>query len=468
MRMNCLFLCLVATASAANAMAEDTSRDQPERPSLSAPTPLPAIAAPAREWKAIQEDRFLLKGQATYVAQTKPAFQAAYTLPGFNSLSSRNEQSRTATATAYLGARLWRDAEFYVNEEMVIGVPFSDLHGLAAVPNSEIQKASGPNPLIYTPRAFLRQTWRLGGNAQQVPSDLNQLAGAIQSHRLVLSVGKLSVMDIFDGNAYAHDGRHDFFNWVNVAGGAYDYAADVRGFSIGAALEYYNDQWAFRVGRFMVPRQSNGLQLDYSIAKFHGDQVEIEHSHSLGGLPGKWRALVFRNVEMMGRFDDALAYATEHGGAVDVANVRRANAKYGYVLGLEQSLATDLNVFARLSWNNGQTEMFTYTEVERSASVGASLGGSRWNRGQDTLAIAFTGNGLSQEHQDYLAAGGTGFLIGDGRLNYRTERLVEAYYSLAMTKSCWLTANWQHIVDPAYNADRGPVNIFGVRLHTEF
>jgi high affinity Mn2+ porin len=472
MRVNNLLLFVTAMIAAASATAEDmqtsASATEPERVSMSTPTPFPVLTPAPREWKESQEDRFLLKGQASYVAQTKPTFPAAYTLPGYNSLSTQTEQSHTATATVYLGARLWRGAEFYLNEEMVIGVPFSDLHGLAAVPNSEIQKASGPTPLFYMPRAFLRQIWGLDGDADQVSSGINQLAGSIQSRRLVLSVGKLSAMDIFDGNTYAHDGRRDFLNWVNVAGGAYDYAADVRGYSIGAALEGYYDAWAFRAGRFMEPRQSNGLQLNFSIANFHGDQIEVEHSHDLGELPGKLRALAFRNVALMGRFDDALAYAAQNGGTPDVANVRRANTKYGYVVGVEQEVARNVGVFGRLSWNNGQTEMFSYTEVEGSASAGASVNGKLWGRDGDTIGAAFTVNEISKVHQDYLAAGGTGFLIGDGRLNYRPETLVEIYYSLKVRKDTWVTANWQHIANPAYNADRGPVDIFGVRVHAEF
>ena len=433
-----------------------------------APKPAPEpVGAGERPAESGQQD-FELKGQLTYIGQVKPSFGAAYTLPGFNSLSSSKEESRSITATAYLGARVWPGGEAYINEEMVIGVPFSNLTGLAAVPNTELQKASGPDPLFYMPRAFIRQTWGLGGETQRADSGFNQLAGAFQSRRLVLSAGKLSIMDIFDGNAYAHDGRRDFFNWVNVAGGAFDYAADVRGYSIGAAIEYYRDQWVFRAGRFMVPRQSNGLQLNYSIMNFHGDQAEIEHDHELAGLPGKVRLLLFQNRELMGRFADALAWAAQRGGTPDVANVRRPDTKRGFVLNLEQSVARDLSVFARLSRNDGQTEMFSYTEVERSIQLGASLSGDRWGRHGDTVGLAWTVNGLSAVHRAYLAAGGTGFLIGDGRLDYRPETLGEMYYSVLLGKARWLTADWSHIVNPAYNADRGPVNVFGVRLHAEF
>lgn len=436
------------------------------------PMDVALASPPARQTteETVPQQDFDLKGQITYIYQKKPAFNAAYTLPGFNSLSTEREQSHSLTTTAYLGFRPWSGAEVYANEEMVLGVPLSGLAGLASVPNSELQKASGPHPLFYTPRIFLRQTWNLGsGEAEQVESGINQLAGSLDKQRLVLSAGKLSIVDIFDNNAFAHDGRKDFFNWVAVAHGAFDYAADVRGYTWGAALEYYRDEWVFRGGRFAVPRQSNGLQLNYSLMNFYGDQVEIEHAHELAGQPGKLRFLAFRNRELMGRFDDALAHAAANGGgAPDVGNVRRPNIKHGYGVNLEQNLTGTLGVFARTSWNDGGSEMFSYTEVERSAQVGLSLKGAQWGREQDTLGLALVQNGLSKSHQDYLAAGGTGFLIGDGKINYRPERLFEGYFSVALASKSWLTVDYQHFNNPAYNADRGPVSVWGVRLHTEF
>lgn len=411
-----------------------------------------------------------LKWQITYIYQKKPAFNAAYTLPGFNSLSTQREQSHSFTTTAYPGFRPWSGAEVYANEEMVLGVPFSGLTGLASVPNSELQKAAGSNPLFYTPRIFLRQTWNLSnGEKEQVESGINQLAGSMDRRRLVLSAGKLSAVDIFDNNSFAHDGRNDFFNWVNVAHGAFDYAADVRGYTWGAALEYYRDDWAFRVGRFAVPRESNGLQLNFSLMNFHGDQIEIEHTHEIAGQTGKIRFLAFLNRELMGKFDDALAYAAANGGgAPDVGNVRRPNTKHGYGVNLEQNLTSNLGIFARTSWNDGGTEMFSYTEVEQSTQVGLSLKGIQWGRVQDTLGLALVQNRLSKAHQDYLAAGGTGFLIGDGQINYRPERTFEGYYSVALARKSRLTFDYQHFNNPAYNADRGPTSVWGVRLHTEF
>lgn len=411
-----------------------------------------------------------LKGQMTYIFQDKPTFSANYTLPGYNSLSPDKEQSHSFTATGYLGYRPWSGAEVYFNEEMVLGVPFSGLTGLASVPNAELQKASGPDPIFYIPRIFIRQTWDLGNSEYEyVLSGFNQLAGYVDSQRLVMSAGKMSVVDIFDNNSFAHDGRKDFFNWVNVTYGAFDYAADVRGYTWGAALEYYRDDWVVRAGRFAVPRQSNGLQLNYSIMNFHGDQIEIERDYQIANQSGKLRFLAFRNRELMGRFDDAIVYASEKGDSIpDVSNVRRTNTKHGYGVNLEQDLTSNLGVFARTSWNDGGTEMFSYTETERSNQVGLSLNGTQWGRSDDTLGLAFVENELSTAHQEYLSLGGTGFLIGDGKLNYRPERAVESYYSFAIAKKSWISFDFQHFNNPAYNADRGPLYVLGMRAHTEF
>ena len=449
------FLCLALGAQLGDCLAEE-------------PSPSTQYAPLAPEIQEASED-FAAKGQLTYVYQRKPAFQSAASLPGYNTLSPDREQSHSLTATAYLGFRPWTGGELYVNGEMALGVPLSGLQGLAAVPNGELQKASGPSPIYYLSRLFLRQTWAMGGEQKFVESGINQLAGTLDSRRVVLTAGRMSIVDIFDVTTFAHDTRNDFLNWTNIAGGAFDYAADVRGYTWGAALELYYDEWVVRGGRFAVPQESNGLQLNFNLANYHGDEVELEHNHEIGGLTGKLRLLAFRNREWMGRFDDALAYAAANGGgAPSVDNVRRANSKHGFILSFEQQLTGDIRFFSRRSWNDGQTEMYSYTEVERSTQAGIAIRGERWGRDRDTFGLAYVENGLSKQHQDYLAAGGSGFLIGDGYLNYRQERVFESYYSLALAKVAWLSFDVQRIANPAYNADRGPVNIYGVRTHLEF
>lgn len=218
----------------------------------------------------------------------------------------------------------------------------------------------------------------------------------------------------------------------------------------------------------MVPLESNGLRLDTRIAKYHGDQVEIEHDHMIGDQPGKVRLLAFRNKEVMGNYTDAFAYAAAHGGTPDVALVRKENIKTGYGINLEQSLRTDVGVFARAGWNDGKTETYSFAEIERSLSAGVAVKGDSWHREKDTVGFALIQNGLSKAHQDYLSAGGLGVFLGDGRLNYRPERILEAYYNWNLFKEVSLMADLQHLDNPGYNADRGPVWIGSLRLHAEF
>jgi hypothetical protein len=404
--------------------------------------------------------------QATYIWQQKPSFAAPYT--GEYSLRPEREKAYTFSATAFFGWRPWRDGEFYVNPEVVQGVPMSQLRGLGGMTNGEQQKSSGPHPTLYRARMFVRQTWNLGGEREAIASDANQLAGMADSRRVVITAGSFAVIDIFDSSAFAHDPRTQFLNWALLANGAFDFAADARGYSWGAAAEYMHDDWAIRFGRFMVPKESNGLPLDTRIFKYHGDQIEIERKHVVNGQEGKLRLLAFRNKASMGGFRDALADAAATGGVPDVASVRRDRAKHGVGINAEQHLSADIGVFARASWNDGKSETYAFTEIERALSLGTVIKGGGWRRQDDRLGFALIRNGLSQAHRDYLAAGGHGAFIGDGRLRYRPESIAEAYYSFSIAKGAWLTFDLQHIVHPAYNADRGPVRVGSIRLHAEY
>lgn len=418
-----------------------------------------ADIADAEDWNA--------KFQATYVWQDKRPFSAAYS--GANSLSADKEKSYSFTATAMLGWRPWAGGELYFNPEAAQGVPLSNLTGLGGFTNGEIARSSGPTITLYRARAFLRQTWGMGGEQEAVESAGNQLAGSVDKRRWVLTAGNLSVLDVFDGNAYSHDPRTQFLNWSLMTYGAYDYAADARGYSWGAALEWYHDDWVVRAGRFIQPKEPNQQALDPHIFQHYGDQIEIEHTHTLGGQPGKLRLLAFRNRAKMSRFRDALDLAACTGGTPSIDDVRNGEQiKHGFGLNLEQAVSDDLGLFARASWADGKTETYAFTEIDRSLSGGAVLKGTAWGRGQDSLGVAMARNGLSKLHRNYLAAGGLGFFIGDGRLNYRPETVFEAFYNLNLTKAAWITLDWQHIRNPAYNADRGPANVASARLHTEF
>ncbi|KAF1042861.1 MAG: hypothetical protein GAK35_02482 [Herbaspirillum frisingense] len=381
-------------------------------------------------------------------------------------MRTQAEKSYSFSGTLFFGYRVAPGTELYFNPEVVQSSPMSNLTGLGGMLNSEQQKSSGASPTFYRARLFLRQTWNLGGDTTRQASQANQLAGDLSARRVVLTAGNYAVSDIFDGNAFAHDGRTQFLNWSLLTHGAYDYAADTRGYTWGAALEYYDDDWVYRFGRYLMPRASNGQQLDTRIFRHFGDQAEIEHSHTLAGQPGKLRLMVFRNRMVSGSFRDALAAAG--GGAPEVADVRKEQSKYGAGINAEQNLAQDIGMFLRASWNDGKTETYSFTEVERSVTLGLSMNGQRWLRADDVLGIAGIRNGLSKAHRDYLAAGGTGVFIGDGRLNYRPEDIIEAYYNVRLSKATTLGFDVQKIFHPAYNADRGPLIVFGGRLHAEF
>jgi len=297
---------------------------------------------------------------------------------------------------------------------------------------------------------------------------MNQLAGPVPGERVVLTAGKLSITDIFTRSSYIGDPRTQFLNWSLMTHGAWDFAADARGYSWGVALEYFDEGWALRAARFTMPRESNGLALNPHIFQSFGDQVELEHSHTLGGEAGKLRLLAYRNQADMGGYRDSIADASASGGTPDLATSRKRRVKYGFGINIEQSVSSSVGIFARASWNNGEAEEFAFTEVDRSISAGVLIKGAAWRRASDSLGVALVRNGISGPHRDYLAAGGLGFFIGDGQLSYRTENIFEAFYSFGIVKEVWLSADFQRIFDPAYNADRGPVSVASARLHYGF
>lgn len=428
-----------------------------------------AAATPVRAADE-QYESWMAKGQSTYIWQQKPGFGAAYS--GQNSLSAAREKSYTFTATGYFGARPWNGGEVYFNPEVTQGSAFSNLSGLAGFTNGELTKVSGSNPTFYRQRLFLRQTWNLGGGREQIESDLNQMAGMVDKNRLVLTVGNFSVLDVFDDNTYAKDPRSQFMNWDNWSYAAFDYAADSRGYGWGFAAEWYKDDWVLRFGRMTGPREPNGLPLDYQLGRHYGDQVELERAYSLGERPGKIRILAWRNRAILASYNDALTYGLTNPGDPNhqwITKVRTGEKiKYGYGVNVEQSVAKYAGVFLRAMKADGRTETYAFTEADASLSAGLSVNGGAWGRGKDTAGIALARNMLSPDRRNYLAAGGISFFIGDGALNYRGENLFEIYYNLNIWKAVGLSLDYQHVQNPAYNADRGPVNFFAARLHAEF
>lgn len=407
-----------------------------------------------------------LRYQATYVWQGKRPMGAAYTGP--NSLVPDRERSYSFTGTVFAGWRLAPATELYFNPELALGLPLSGLTGLGGFTNGEMARTTGRNPNLYRSRLFLRQTWGMGGDREELEGEANQLAGSVDARRIVLTAGNFSALDVFDDNAYSHEPRRQFMNWSLMTHGAWDYPADSRGYTWGAALEYISPDWAARAGRFLQPKVSNGLPLNTDWRSSYGDVAELELPYAIAGHGGRARLLAFRNVAVMGGFDDAVAAGARLAQTPDLAGVRRRQAKRGWGINLEQSLARDTGAFMRASRGDGRTETYAFTEIDRSLSAGLSFNGRRWQRAADEAGIALVRNGLSADHRRYLQAGGLGFFLGDGRLNYRPERTLEAWYSFKFTAPLWLTLDYQRVANPGYNADRGPAQVLSLRLHTEF
>lgn len=409
--------------------------------------------------------------QLTYNAQRHPSYQAAYTGP--NSMIAGHETMYTFTTDAFLGFRPWQSGELYLTPEISQGVPFStDLIGLGGFTNGEITRAAGPHPTLYRQKLFLRQTWNNGGGAEHVEGGQNQLAGMRDKNRIVLTVGNFSILDVFDPNTYAKDPRTQFMNWGNWTYAAYDYAADARGFGWGFTTEWYQDDWVLRFGRMTGPRDPNGLPVDYAIGNHYGDQLEIEHKHTLYGRPGAVRVLGWRNRAVLASFNDALAWLNAHPGQytgpdalIAVRNTEKI--KYGAGFNVEQELSDSTGFFMRAMKADGRTETYAFTEVDGSLSSGFLIKGGSWGRSEDTIGLSLMRNTLSDERRRFLEAGGISFFIGDGKLNYRPENIFEGFYSFSLGKDYWLTADYQRIQNPAYNADRGPIDVYAVRFHVE-
>lgn len=410
------------------------------------------------------EDKFSIHWQATYVDQQTLSFNAPYR--GSNSLSP-NSNRETFDATLFAGARLWPGAEGWINPEIDQGFGLDDTLGVAGFPSGEAYKVGRNHPYLRLPRAFVRQTLNFDDTRQPTDGGPNQFDGNRSSDRLVLTVGKFSVTDVFDANRYAHDPRSDFLNWAAVDASSFDYAADAWGYTVGAAAELYRGAWALRGGVFDLSTVPNSEHLEPG---FHEFQllVELERRHELRGQPGKVLLTVFESRGRMGRLDDAVSLAQATGSPVDIAAVRRYRSRLGVSLNLEQQLASDLGMFARTGKAGGSVEAYEFTDVDRAIAAGLSLKGSHWNRPDDTVGVAAIVNGISAARSRYLNAGGLGILVGDGRLPHPgSEQIVETYYDLAAFKHTNLTVDYQWVYRPGYNADRGPVSIIAVRAHVQ-
>lgn len=409
--------------------------------------------------------------QATLTDQNLFKFRSLYAGP--NSLPARNENEKSDTYTLYAGVRLTPDFEAYLNPEMARGAGIGQALGLAGFTNGDVIRNPSLGQAPYLARYFVRWSIAAGHGREKVEPGENQVEGTRPIHRLVVSAGKWAATDVFDVNRYANSTRTQFMNWALINSAAYDYAADTRGYSKGIALEWVNPDWALRVGSFQMPTVANGPDLAGDLDRSRGDQVELElHPHLLHcGSPMVVRLMGYRNLADMGDYREALALAQRTGATPDITAVRRrGSVKYGFGLNFEQPLGDggETGLFGRYGWNDGATESFAYTEADRMICLGGQLSGARWRRPRDRWAIALVQNDLSAAHRDYLAAGGVGFVLGDGKLRYGPEQIVESYYSYQVSAPLSLGLDWQFINNPGYNRDRGPVNVLSFRLHLEY
>jgi high affinity Mn2+ porin len=414
----------------------------------------------------VPDEIWALHGQGTFTEQYHPAFRAAFSGP--NSLNPGSRGAETFDAGFYAGVRPWSGAELWINPEIDQGFGLSNTLGIAAFSSGEAYKVGSAAPYVRVPRLFLRQTIRLGGAPQKTESDLTTLAAATTANRIVVTIGKFGVPDVFDTNSYAHDPRQDFMNWAFVDTGTFDYAADAWGFSYGAAAEWYQDWWTLRAGAFALSRVPNGKALDTSGGQ---DQYvgEAEERHMLFGQAGKLKITAFLSRGRMGDYLDAVALAAQSGGPATIAAVREYRSRSGVSLDLEQPVTDQLGVFARAGISEGGREAYEFTDINKTLAFGISVQGSSWGRPGDTFGLATVIDDLSRRGKTFLANGGLGVLGGDGKLlNSGPEQVVESYYSFAIRAWLHVSADYQFVNNPAYNRDRGPVSILGARIHFQY
>jgi high affinity Mn2+ porin len=432
-------------------------------------SPATADDPPPAMFPHFRNTRFWLSGQANFIFQTHPRFHAAYS--GKNSLDPNYEKATSRVMTLYTGVRLNDSTELLVDIEEAGGAGLSTGLGVAGAPNLDVVRNPSLSKAPYLGRAMVHKVFALSTDKVENQRNALSLFDELPRRRLEIRFGKISTVDFFDQNSVGSDTRFQFTNWAIDNNGAYDYAADTRGYTVGFAVEYEDRNWGFRFGEALMPKVANGIDLVWRPWQVHAENFEYELRH--GVIPkkaGVVRVLAFTNYANMGIYRDAVAQF-EKGlvPAPDISNHPwHITRKYGFGINLEQNLAQNLTAFARFGWNNGKTESFAYTEVDQTFAGGLGANGALWHRRHDRAGFAFVTNAISKDHQTYLADGGYGFIVGDGALNYGRENVVETYYTAHVWRGIYVAPGLQHIVNPGYNRDRGPVLVPSFRLHLEF
>jgi high affinity Mn2+ porin len=404
--------------------------------------------------------------QATSIGQYHGTFRSPYEGP--LSLQDYPERDVSLTTTLFFDARLYGNTQLIFDPEIAGGKGFSGVNGIANSPNGEIPRVASATPKPYIARLYLQHDFGFGSETEKVESDANQLGGDRPMNRYSIYAGRFTLTDFFDNNSYSHDPRTQFLPWGVMYNGAWDYPADTRGYTWGIVQELHTRRWSYRYGIAAEPKVANGPQFDRRLFRDHGQVGEVERRYSIRTHPGVLRVLGYANRADMGNYAEALRLAGATGTPDVVATRRVGTLKYGTGVNIEQEITSDIGFYTRLGWNDGKTESFAFTAIDRLASAGVSMKGTKWKRKDDVAATSFTASGLSGVHALYLSRGGLDFLIGDGHLNYAPEYVWETYYSARLFPGFFATFDLQRDANPAYNQDRGPVLIYSLRLHMEF
>jgi hypothetical protein len=437
--------------------AADTARLSPGAAGLPPPMPQESF------W-----DRFWVSFQANFIRQQNGAFDAKYS--GGNSFGPDKEHATSRVETLYTGFRIFERLEILADVESAGGAGLSNALGIAGFTNVDVVRNPTLGEAPYVSRVMLHYTIPIGEAMTEATRNPLSLASMVPERRLELRVGKMSTVDFFDLNSAGSDSHLQFMNWATVNNGAFDYAADTRGYTYGLVAEYYDKTWAARFGEMLMPTVANGITLDWDIARARGENFEFEfHPVVLPKRATIVRALGFVNHANMGNYREAInGYLSGKDAVPDITEYRKqGTVKYGFGLNAEQELTSLWRIFGRLGWNDGANESYAYTEIDRTAQIGTDVRGKLWHRSQDKAGATFVANGISGDHRRYLALGGYGFILGDGRLNYGLEKIFEIYYTAHVWRGISVAIDDQYITNPGYNRDRGPANVLSFRIHVE-
>ena len=409
-----------------------------------------------------------ISGQVNVIFQWHPGFHSPYSGP--NSLHARHEHATSRVLTLYTGYQLSRRTEALFDLESAGGRGVSDALGLAGFTNVDVVRNPTLGSKPYVARAMLHHILAFSAKEEDAERGPLSLATAQPERRLELRAGKMSLADYFDMNSVGSDSHLQFLNWTAVNNGAYDYAADTRGYTVAAMAEYQDRKWGLRFAEALMPKIANGPRLDFNLRRARSENIELELRPEL--LPKRHtvvRLLSYINHANMGSYRQAVqAFLSGVDPAPDVtAHRHQGRIKYGFGFNFEQELTDTFRAFGRWGWNEGQNESFAYTEVNLGIEAGADFRMRRWGRPEDKLGLAFISNGISRDHQNYLRFGGNGFLLGDGRLNYAREDILESYYNAHLWRGIYFSPDLQWVVHPGHNQDRGPAIVPALRLHLE-